>query len=119
VVRVTAVLGSDGIPIAHHVFDGNTKNSTTLPEVMTDLQARFGVGRIAPIADRGFIAEQNVLAVRDAGFDQVPATRLYRDADVGAVLVAAKDPAATWVQIEETRSSARDPDSTVVGERVG
>ena len=35
-----------------------------------------------------------------------PRTRLYRDADVGAVLVAAEDPAATWVQIEEARSSA-------------
>ena len=28
----------DGIPLAHHVFPGNTKDSTTLPGVMADLQ---------------------------------------------------------------------------------
>jgi hypothetical protein len=105
-VMVGLLITSDGLPIAHYVFDGNTKTSTTLPEVMIDLQARFGVGRIALIADRGLISEQNLLAVTDAGFDHVLATRLHRDADAEAVLVAARDPAATWVQIEEARSSA-------------
>lgn len=105
-VMIGLLVTSDGIPIAHYVFDGNTKDATTLPEVMTDLQARFGVGRIALIADRGLISEQNVLAVADAGFDHVLATRLHRDADTAAVLAAAQDPAATWVQIEEARSTA-------------
>ena len=50
----------DGIPIAHHVFAGNTADVTTLPEVMADYQARFGVGRIALVADRGLISEDNV-----------------------------------------------------------
>ena len=42
----------NGIPIAHYVFAGNTSDSTTLTEVMADYQARFGVGRIALVADR-------------------------------------------------------------------
>jgi transposase len=29
---------SDGIPIAHHVFSGNTADRSTLPQVMADLQ---------------------------------------------------------------------------------
>ncbi len=34
----------DGVPIAHHVFAGNTADVSTLPGVLDDLQERFGVG---------------------------------------------------------------------------
>ena len=54
---------SDGIPIAHHVFSGNTADRSTLAQVMADLQARFGVGRIALVADRGLISEENLALV--------------------------------------------------------
>jgi hypothetical protein len=54
----------DGIPIAHHVFSGNTSDVSTLPGVMEDLQARFGVGRIALVADRGFISDQRTTWTR-------------------------------------------------------
>ena len=53
----------DGIPIAHHVFAGNTADVTTLPAVLDDLQARFGVGRICVVADRGLISADNVETV--------------------------------------------------------
>ena len=56
----------DGIPIAHHVFSGNTSDVSTLPGVMEDLQARFGVGRIALVADRGLISEDNLDEVAPA-----------------------------------------------------
>ncbi len=45
----------DGIPIAHHVFAGNTSDSTALPDVLEDLADRFGVGNITVVADRGLI----------------------------------------------------------------
>ncbi len=32
----------DGIPVAHHVFAGNTADVSTLPAVLEDLQDRFG-----------------------------------------------------------------------------
>jgi hypothetical protein len=35
---------SDGLPIAHHVFAGNTADVSTLPGVLADLAARFGSG---------------------------------------------------------------------------
>ena len=78
----------NGIPIAHYVFAGNTADSTTLPGVMADYQRRFGVGRIALVADRGLISEHNLEEVTTAGFDHVLATRLHRDPDVAAVLKA-------------------------------
>ena len=69
----------DGIPIAHHVFAGNTADASTLPGVLADLTERFAVGRICVVADRGLISAGNVAAVAQAGCDHVLATRLHRD----------------------------------------
>ena len=69
----------DGIPIAHHVFAGNTNDASTLPDVLADLTERFAVGRICVVADRGLISADNVEAVAEAGCDHVLATRLHRD----------------------------------------
>ncbi len=63
---------SDGIPIAHHVFAGNTNDASTLPAVLADLASRFAVGRICVVADRGLISKDNVEAVAAAGFDHLP-----------------------------------------------
>ncbi|HEY1222973.1 MAG TPA: IS1634 family transposase, partial [Acidimicrobiales bacterium] len=85
-VVIGLLVTGNGIPIAHYVFPGNTRDSTTLTEVMADYQARFGVGRIALVADRGLISEKNLDDVEAAGFDHVLATRLHHDHDVAAVL---------------------------------
>lgn len=100
-VVIGLLVTGDGIPIAHHVFSGNTKDQTTLEMVMADLQARFGVGRIALVADRGLISEANLEAVSAAGFDHVMATRLHRDHDVAEVLERAKE-ATKWVDVDAT-----------------
>ena len=78
-IVIGLLVTSDGIPIAHHVFSGNTADRSSLPQVMADLQARFGVGRIALVADRGLISEENLALVQANGFDHVLATRLHRD----------------------------------------
>lgn len=107
-VVIGLLVTGDGIPIAHHVFPGNTRDSTTLPSVMADYQSRFGVGRIALVADRGLISEDNVTAVHDAGFDHVLATRLHNDAGVKAVLAKAALETAHWVEIADLHSSATE-----------
>jgi hypothetical protein len=98
----------DGIPIAHHVFAGNTADVSTLPDVLADLQGRFGVGRICVVADRGLISEANVAVVEGCGFDHVIATRLHRSPDCAEALEASARPDATWVPVPEANSAACD-----------
>ncbi|MCA1702527.1 MAG: IS1634 family transposase, partial [Actinobacteria bacterium] len=105
----------DGIPIAHHVFAGNTADVSTLPGVLADLQERFGVGRICVVADRGLISEANVEIVAGCGFDHVIATRLHRDPTCAAALDAAARPDAAWVPVADAHSAACDV--TVDGQR--
>ena len=98
----------DGIPIAHHVFAGNTADVATLPAVLDDLQHRFGVGAITMVADRGLISADNVKALSDKGFGHILATRLHRDADVAAVLAASTQPDATWAPCPRAGSAVCD-----------
>lgn len=96
----------DGIPIAHHVFAGNTADVSTLAGVLADLQGRFGVGRIPVVADRGLISAANVNMLAEAGFDHVLATRLHGDATCAAALEASARPEAEWVPVPAAHSAA-------------
>ena len=98
---------SDGIPIAHHVFAGNTNDASTLPAVLADLARRFAVGRICVVADRGLISAANVEAVAAAGFDHVLATRLRRD-HIAAEALEAVDGDTAWAEVPQHRCRAAD-----------
>jgi hypothetical protein len=98
----------DGIPIAHHVFAGNTSDVSTLPGVLGDLQERFGVGRICVVADRGLISAANVEVVEGCGFDHVLATRLHRDPTCAEALELSSRSDAAWVPVPAARSAACD-----------
>ncbi len=98
---------TDGLPIAHHVFAGNTNDASTLSEVLGDLAKRFAVGRICVVADRGLISASNLETVAQAGFDHLLATRLRRDR-VTAQALAAVDRDTVWVGLPQPGTRAAD-----------
>jgi hypothetical protein len=99
---------SDGVPIAHHVFAGNTADVTTLPGVLDDLQTRFGVGKICVVADRGLISGDNIDIVAGHGFDHVLATRLHRDPTCTEALELSARPDAAWQPVPAAHCAACD-----------
>jgi transposase len=107
-VVVGLLCTGDGIPIAHHVFAGDTGDVTTLPDVLEDLQTRFGVGRICVVADRGLISEDNVETVAGHGFDHVFATRLHRDKTCAEALQLSARTDAVWEPVPAAHSAACD-----------
>ena len=54
----------EGWPIAHHVFAGNWRDASTLEAVLTDLQQRFGLGRVVFVGDRGMMTSGNLERLR-------------------------------------------------------
>ena len=102
-IVIGLLVTGDGIPIAHHVFSGNTSDVSTLPGVMEDLQARFGVGLIALVADRGLISEDNLDEVAARGFEHVLATRLHHDDEVASVLEMTTSKDTSWTAVPEAR----------------
>jgi transposase len=63
---VVGVVMVAGWPIAHHVWAGNTRDSTTVKEVIEDLTKRFDFRRVVFVGDRGMVTESNLQTVQDA-----------------------------------------------------
>jgi transposase len=66
---VVGVVMIAGWPIAHHVWAGNTRDSKTVKEVVTDLTTRFHFGRVVFVGDRGMVTEANVKTLTEAEGD--------------------------------------------------
>lgn len=68
-VMIGPLVTGDGIPIAHRVFARNTNDAATVDDIRADLQTRFGFCRIAVVADRGLISDDDLAEVAEGGFD--------------------------------------------------
>jgi transposase len=55
----------DGWPLTHHVFAGNWRDSQTVPDVLDDLETRFGLRRVVFVGDRGMVTAANLARVRE------------------------------------------------------
>ena len=66
---VVGVVMVAGWPIAHHVWAGNTRDSTTVKEVIADLTKRFDFQRVVFVGDRGMVTEKNVDLLTNAEGD--------------------------------------------------
>jgi transposase len=61
---LVGVVMVDGWPITHHVFRGNMRDATTVPQVLQDLEQRFGLRRVVFVGDRGMVTSDNVALLR-------------------------------------------------------
>jgi transposase len=52
-----------GFPIAGHVFRGNVADKTTVQEVISDIEHRFGIQEVTFVADQGMVSPQNLLSL--------------------------------------------------------
>jgi transposase len=66
---VVGVVMVAGWPIAHHVWSGNTRDSTTVKEVIEDLTKRFDFRRMVFVGDRGMVTESNLASIENAQGD--------------------------------------------------
>lgn len=63
---VVGVVMVAGWPIAHHVWSGNTQDSSTVAEVLDDLTSRFDFKRVVFVGDRGMVSQSNLAQLKDA-----------------------------------------------------
>jgi transposase len=57
----------DGWPIAHHIFEGNRRDCSTVESVLKDIQERFGLRRVVFVGDRGMVTLDNMDLLRARG----------------------------------------------------
>jgi transposase len=61
---LVGVVMIDGWPIAHHVFEGNKRDASTVQSVLKDLEQRFGLRRVVFVGDRGMVTSKNIDLIR-------------------------------------------------------
>ena len=64
---LVGVVMIDGWPIAHHVFEGSQRDSSTVETVIRDIEKRLGLGRVIFVGDRGMVTSANIELLRSRG----------------------------------------------------
>ena len=77
-ITIGVVMGSNGIPLCHHLFPGNTVDKATVAEVVTDLKSRFKLSRVIFVGDRGMLSDDNVNTLLSEEFGYIVAHPLRR-----------------------------------------
>src|SRR5260370_13981466 len=71
---------------------GNTADVTTLLPVVDRLRARFSVGRICVVADRGMISAQSIAALEERKLEYVLGVRERSSAEVRSTVIDDQTP---------------------------
>src|SRR5438045_7911756 len=79
---VGLVMDQGGRPLCCELWPGNTADVTTLLPVVDRLRARFSVGRICVVADRGMISAHSIAALEERKLEYVLGVRERSSAEV-------------------------------------
>jgi transposase len=85
----------DGWPIAHYVFQGNLRDSSTVESVLQDLQKRFGLRRVVLVGDRGMVTSDNLDLLRSHGQGYLVGLKRRRQPEVLRYIERATGP---WLE---------------------
>ena len=105
----------NGWPIAHHVFPGNWRDANTVPEVLRDLDERFGLKRIVFVGDRGMVTSKNLDDLRTRGHGYIVGRNRRRSGEVYDYIQRATGP---WIEcpVGITANEKSNPPKTLVQE---
>jgi transposase len=92
---LVGVVMVDQWPIAHHVFRGNLRDATTVPQVLADLEQRFGLRRVVFVGDRGMVTAANLQQLRAHEQGYVVGLQRRRREDVFRYIERATGP---WIE---------------------
>ena len=66
-VCVALVVTREGIPLSYEVFDGNRVDVTTVEEIVTTMESRFGTANRVWVMDRGMVSKKNIAWLKSGG----------------------------------------------------
>jgi len=66
-VCIALVVSRCGMPIGYEVFDGNRRDSTTVEEIVTTMESRYGKSNRVWVMDRGMLSKDNITFLKDGG----------------------------------------------------
>lgn len=77
-VILALVVTAEGFPITYEVFDGNTNDSESLDQIVSEVEARHGdMGRVW-VFDRGVVSEDNLRLLQERGASYLVGTPRHK-----------------------------------------
>ncbi|MHC4609628.1 MAG: IS1634 family transposase [Planctomycetota bacterium] len=73
-VCIGLIVTTDGMPLGHEVFDGNTNDSTTVQQMVEQIEAKYGRANRVWVMDRGMVSEANLTFIRQRGGSYIVGT---------------------------------------------
>jgi transposase len=92
---IVGVVMVAGWPIAHHVWEGNRVDHSTVQEVISDLRTRFAFGRVVFVGDRGMVTDENIESLTKNQHGFLVGIKRRRNAELDAWLDAVDD--TKWI----------------------
>jgi transposase len=92
---IVGVVMVAGWPIAHHVWEGNRVDHSTVRDVISDLRTRFAFGRVTFVGDRGMVTDENIESLRKDRQGFLVGIKRRRNAKLDAWLAAVDD--TKWI----------------------
>ncbi len=96
-VNIGLVVTPEGLPIGYEVFAGNTADVTTVEEMVTLMESKYGQAKRIWVMDRGMMSEENIDFLRERGARYLVGTRKSELKKFEAQLLEEKD----WAQVQE------------------
>jgi hypothetical protein len=94
-VCIGLVVSPEGLPLAYEVFAGNRTDVTTVEEIVTALETKYGQAQRIWVMDRGMVSEDNIEFLRARGAQYVVGTPKAQLRQFEAALLEQKD----WHQV--------------------
>jgi len=66
-VCIGLVVTRDGLPVGYEVFAGNRSDVTTLEDIVTMMEEKYGQANRVWVTDRGIVSEENMKFLRERG----------------------------------------------------
>jgi transposase len=92
---IVGVVMVAGWPIAHHVWEGNRVDHSTVQDVISDLCKRFEFGRIVFVGDRGMVTDENIASITNDQHGFLVGIKRRRNPKLDAWLDAVDD--SKWI----------------------
>lgn len=73
---VGVLMTSDGVPIAHEVFAGNTADVNSFSRIVTVLKEKYSIDKVILVADRGMVSEENIVHLEQTGLSYIVGIRM-------------------------------------------
>lgn len=78
-IEIGLLVNREGIPIAHEVWEGNIKDSKTVPDALETMQKRFRIKRCIFVGDNAMATPENIALLREKNYEYITSLKLLKD----------------------------------------